>query len=116
MGPSTDLCSVEFMFASFIFPHGITRSLKYRPISGRLARGGILKYISVKQLITINSFRMSNAFRRVLSRVAMASGIATTSAIIATKRNINARDYQKNDTFIEHKYNLDWDKLPNHNG
>ena len=116
MGPSTDLCSVEFMFASFIFPHGITRSFKHRPMSGRLARGGILKYISVKQLITINSFRMSNTFRRVLSRVAMASGIATTSAIIATKRNINARDYQKNDTFIEHKYNLDWDKLPNHNG
>ena len=56
------------------------------------------------------------SFRRILNRVAVASGITATSAIIATKRNISARDYQKNETFIDHKYDLDWDKLPNHNG
>ena len=111
MGPITDLCSVEFMFAIF---HVITRSYKHRPISGRFARGGILQYIPVKKLITPDSYRMS--FRRVLSRVAVASGVTATSAIIATKRNISARDYQKNDTFIDHKYDLDWDKLPKHNG
>jgi len=56
------------------------------------------------------------SFRRILNRVAVASGVTATSAIIATKRNISARDYQKNETFIDHKYDLDWDKLPNHNG
>ena len=52
MGPITDLCSVEFMFAIF---HVITRSYKHRPISGRFARGGILQYIPVKKLITPDS-------------------------------------------------------------
>jgi len=55
------------------------------------------------------------SFRRIINRVAIASGLAATSTITA-KRNLNARDYKKNETFLEHNYDLNWDKLPKHNG